>query len=91
VPPTNPAHQPLYDLLKQHRTLEKLQQVFSPFRLPIDLTLRAIGCNGISNARSVRISTSDLRSKYWMGPGCRMLRSRQVPEDNLQAGSRALH
>jgi len=21
VPPTNPAHQPLYDLLKQHRTL----------------------------------------------------------------------
>src|SRR5262245_19257613 len=50
VPPTNPAHQPLYDLLKQHRTLEKLQEVFSPFRLPIDLTLRTIGCDGISNA-----------------------------------------
>jgi putative metallopeptidase DUF4344 len=50
VPPTNPAHQPLYDLLKQHRTLEKLQEVFSPFRLPIDLTLRTIGCNGVSNA-----------------------------------------
>ena len=50
VPPTNPAHQPLYDLLKQHRTLDKLRQVFSPFRLPIDLTLRTIGCNGISNA-----------------------------------------
>jgi hypothetical protein len=50
VPPTNPAHQPLYDLLKQHRTLEKLQEVFSPFRLPIDLTFRTIGCNGISNA-----------------------------------------
>jgi len=54
VPPTNPAHQPLYDLLRQHRTLEKLQEVFSPFRLPIDLTLKTIGCNGISNARYQR-------------------------------------
>jgi hypothetical protein len=50
VLPTNPAHQPLYELLKQHRTLERLQEVFSPFRLPIDLTLRTVGCNGISNA-----------------------------------------
>jgi hypothetical protein len=50
VPPTNPAHQPLYELLKQHRTLEKLQEVFSPLRLPVDLTLRTTGCNGISNA-----------------------------------------
>src|SRR5215831_18764255 len=39
---------------KQHRTLEKLQEVFSPFRLPIDLTLKTIGCNGISNARYQR-------------------------------------
>ena len=54
VPPTNPAHQPLYDVLKRHRTLEKLQEVFSPFRLPIDLTLKTIGCNGISNARYQR-------------------------------------
>ena len=54
VPPTNPVHQPLYELLKQHRTLEKLQEVFSPFRLPIDLTLKTIGCNGISNARYQR-------------------------------------
>jgi hypothetical protein len=54
VPPTNPAHQPLYDLLKQHRTLEKLREVFSPFRLPIDLTLKTIGCDGISNARYQR-------------------------------------
>src|SRR5215471_19528814 len=54
VPPTNPEHQPLYDLLKQHRTLEKLQEVFSPFRIPIDLTLRTIGCDGVSNARYQR-------------------------------------
>jgi hypothetical protein len=50
VPPTNPAHQHLYDLLKQRRVLEKLQEVFSPFRLPIDLTLRTVGCDGVSNA-----------------------------------------
>jgi Putative metallopeptidase len=50
VPPTNPAHQPLYELLKQQRTLEKLQELFSPVRLPIDLTLRTVECGGISNA-----------------------------------------
>src|SRR5215471_3515090 len=50
VPPTNPAHQPLYELLKKHRALEKLQDVFSPFQLPIDLKLRSIGCDGVSNA-----------------------------------------
>jgi hypothetical protein len=26
VPPANPAHQPLYDLLKQHRTLENCRK-----------------------------------------------------------------
>jgi len=50
VAPTNPTHQSLYALLKERRTLEKLQQVFSPFRLPIDLTLRTVGCDGVSNA-----------------------------------------
>jgi hypothetical protein len=50
VPPTNPEHQPLYELLKKHRALERLQDVFSPFQLPIDLKLRTVGCNGVSNA-----------------------------------------
>jgi hypothetical protein len=50
VPPTNPDHQGLYQLLKDKRSLEKLQEIFSPFRLPIDLTLRTIGCDGVSNA-----------------------------------------
>ena len=54
VPPTNPEHQRLYELLKQHRMLENIQEVFSPFKLPIDLTLKTIGCNGISNARYTR-------------------------------------
>src|SRR5262249_3054874 len=50
VPPTNPNHEPLYQLLKDKRSLERLQEIFSPFRLPIDLTLRTIGCDGVSNA-----------------------------------------
>ena len=32
------------------RALEKVQQLFSPFRLPIDLTVRTVGCDGRSNA-----------------------------------------
>ena len=50
VPPTNPAHETVYALLKERRALEKLQEIFSPFRLPIDLTLKAMGCDGVSNA-----------------------------------------
>ena len=48
--PKNPAHQPLYDLLKEHRVLEKLQEIFSPFQLPIELTFKTVGCDGVSNA-----------------------------------------
>ena len=50
VPPTNPAHQALYELLQQRRALEKFQEIFSPFRLPIDLTLKTLGCDGVANA-----------------------------------------
>jgi hypothetical protein len=49
-PPTNPAHQSLYALLKERRALEKLQELFSPLRLPIELTLKSGGCDGVSNA-----------------------------------------
>jgi len=50
IEPTSPAHRPLYELVKQRRVLEKLQEIFSPFQLPIDLTFRTIGCGGKSNA-----------------------------------------
>jgi putative metallopeptidase DUF4344 len=50
VPPTNPAHQALYKKLMERRVLEKLQEVFSPFRLPVELKLRTVGCDGVSNA-----------------------------------------
>ena len=50
VKPTNSAHQPIYDLLKERKVLEKLQEIFSPFKLPIDITLKAVGCDGVVNA-----------------------------------------
>jgi hypothetical protein len=50
VPPTNPAHQALYDRIKERHALEKLQEIFSPLRLPVDLTIRTMGCDGFSNA-----------------------------------------
>jgi Putative metallopeptidase len=48
--PTNPAHQSLYDLVRERRVLEKLQEIFSPFRLPMDLTFKTVGCDGRPNA-----------------------------------------
>ncbi len=50
VPPTNPAHQPIYDLMKERHTLERIQKLFSPFRLSRDLTLTVQGCGGVNNA-----------------------------------------
>lgn len=49
-PVKNPAHQPIYDTIKQRQALEKFQMIFSPFRLPAELTLKSTGCDGISNA-----------------------------------------
>ena len=49
VPPKSPALQELYTLLKQRQALEKVQAAFSPFRLPMDVTIRTIEC-GESNA-----------------------------------------
>ena len=50
VVPKDPAHQSLYDLLKQRRVLERLQSLFSPFQLPTDLTIQVTGCDGVANA-----------------------------------------
>jgi hypothetical protein len=50
VAPKNPAHQPIYDQLKQARFLEKAQEFLSPFRLPRTLLLKTVGCDGEVNA-----------------------------------------
>jgi hypothetical protein len=49
VPPTNPAHQPILDLMKERHVLERIQKLLSPFRLSRDLILKVQGC-GMNNA-----------------------------------------
>jgi hypothetical protein len=50
VPPTNPAHQVIYELTKERRVLERVQDYLSPLRLPRPLLLKLAGCDGESNA-----------------------------------------
>lgn len=50
VPPTNPAHQQAYELLKERKSLEKFQEMFSPFRLQYPLHISATGCDGEADA-----------------------------------------
>ena len=53
----NPEHQKHVDVLKERRVLEALQQIFSPLRLPVDLTIRTLGC-GMVNAWYDRAGSS---------------------------------
>lgn len=48
--PPNPALRGVYELVKKRRTLERVQEVFSPFRLPTELTIRTGSCEGVANA-----------------------------------------
>jgi hypothetical protein len=50
VPPKNPAHQAIYEQMKQGRALEHMQELLSPLRLPYPLTLKVEGCDGVPNA-----------------------------------------
>jgi len=50
VLPKNPAHQPIYEQLKEIRFLERLRQFLTPFRLPRVLLVKVEGCDGDANA-----------------------------------------
>ena len=50
VVPKNPAHMPLYNMLREARLLEKMKEFLSPIRLPERITLRLVGCDGVLNA-----------------------------------------
>jgi putative metallopeptidase DUF4344 len=50
VPPKKPEQQQIYELAKEHRPLEALKQIFGPFRLPEDLYIKTVGCDGKPNA-----------------------------------------
>jgi hypothetical protein len=45
-----PQNRVIRSLLEEHRALERFQEIFSPFRLPIELTLRLKDCDGVSNS-----------------------------------------
>jgi putative metallopeptidase DUF4344 len=48
--PTNAAHRPIYDKLRERRVLEQLSEFLSPIRLPRTLTLKVQGCDGRVNS-----------------------------------------
>ena len=50
VAPKNPAHQPIYQRLKEVRFLERLREFLSPVRLPRTLRIKTEGCDGDANA-----------------------------------------
>ena len=50
VPPKNPDHQALYNQLMERMSLEKIKSIFMAFRLPLDVKMRTVGCDGESNA-----------------------------------------
>jgi len=50
VVPKNPAHQPIYERMKERRALERLKEFLSPFRLPSTLKVKLAGCDGEADA-----------------------------------------
>jgi hypothetical protein len=80
VPPKDPRHEHVYNHVKEGLALEKVQQLFSPFRLPIDLTVKTIGCDGRSNAwylRSVVSLCYEFLDQIWHSA---------TPEETTAAG-----
>ena len=47
--PQSAELQPVYELMMRRRPLQKIREIFSPLRLPVDLTVKTKEC-GISNA-----------------------------------------
>ena len=49
VPPQNSAFQPLYDLLRERRALERIQEILSPLQLPEQLTIKTAECGAVNS------------------------------------------
>lgn len=45
IAPTKPDQQPIYEMVQQHKVLEKFQEIFSPFLLPMELKLLTKTCD----------------------------------------------
>src|SRR5262249_2445837 len=50
VPPKDPKYQTAYKLVQQRGALERMKKAFPRLRLPVPVTVRTIGCDGVSNA-----------------------------------------
>jgi hypothetical protein len=48
--PRNPAHQPIYEAVKERRVLERFQRFFAMLRLPRFVAIKFAGCDGSINA-----------------------------------------
>jgi hypothetical protein len=49
VPPDNSAFQELYDVLRQRRALERIQEILSPLRSPEELTVKTTECKEVNS------------------------------------------
>jgi Putative metallopeptidase len=49
IPPSNSALQAQYDVLKDHRALEQIQEILSPLHWPEELTIKTMEC-GVVNS-----------------------------------------
>ncbi|MDT3687381.1 MAG: DUF4344 domain-containing metallopeptidase [Pseudorhodoplanes sp.] len=50
VEPKNPAHRQIHETMREKRVLESFQEFLAPLRLPIRITLKLEGCDGVANA-----------------------------------------
>jgi hypothetical protein len=74
--PKDPALQGAYDMARKANVLEMLRLIFVSFRLPEDLYIKAVSCDGIPNAYffreddrpTIRICYEYLRSVHDMAP-----------------------
>jgi hypothetical protein len=48
VPPANRQHHDIYRLVQARGALEKVQKIFSPVKLSMDLTVRTMDCGGVN-------------------------------------------
>jgi putative metallopeptidase DUF4344 len=56
VPPKNPKHETAYKLVQQRGALEMMRKVFTPLQVPVPVTIKTIGCDGVSNAWYQRVN-----------------------------------
>ena len=78
VPPVDVTHQPIYELLKQRRILERFRDLLSFLRLSKPLLLRVAGCDGDAKAwydheaREVTICYEYVAGIEQVAPGVRL-------------------